>query len=633
MINKYLKIIIVLLLVANATFAGNKIGIYDLRYTLQADLSTAQGLNLAWDDVHAVATLQGVVNRDTPRLYVYFVMEGNNDIDGYWWNKYSRKGEWLYGRETQTYRTMEELFTAYASYIEGVVVYDGNVPSTSNVASSVAGIENLVAIRYDDTPGSLYDRLVVHGPKLPVKRWLLNPDGTSMFTGKKGMEIPETSRLSTGSLKNDPYVWFIEKYLKKGLCNTEYAAYYIDQFWRTDPTRTVTNHHQLTNHDFFVSKKAFFFDLSPWGDEPATDDPTQKEGLDLQILETFLQEAYKQNKGEKFCYIGGFPSWIYKYTQHAGGKHEDVATEWEFSRIISAYNAFKDADAIGLGALANSSFWQHFPLQEKYPQKWVTHQELMDRGYLNSDGTINFQGRNFILFYVGDYDSSSWIAQTTPSLWDEPSRGEVPLMWSVSPVLAERVPMVMHNYRVTATPNDYFAAADNGAGYLMPGMLQEPRPVSGLKSGLSAWAKHCSKYYQKWGLTITGFVIDGEAPGLDSDGLDCYASFSPNGIVPQKMPLTLLHNDMPVIRADYDIVDHDYRKATDVIVERVEKRPVPFHWFRAILKSPSWYKGICDELKQRHTNIELLDAPTFFELYRIYLKQHPDAAAGKITMN
>ena len=61
-----------------------------------------------------------------------------------------------------------------------------------------------------------------------------------------------------------------------------------------------------------------------------------------------------------------------------------------------------------------------------------------------------------------------------------------------------------------------------------------------------------AKYYQKWGLTITGFVIDGEAPGLDSDGLDCYASFSPNGIVPQKMPLTLLHNDMPVIRADYD---------------------------------------------------------------------------------
>ena len=38
-------------------------------------------------------------------------------------------------------------------------------------------------------------------------------------------------------------------------------------------------------------------------------------------------------------------------------------------------------------------------------------------------------------------------------------------------------------------------------------------------------------------------------------------------------------------------------------------------------------------MKKRESDIELLDAPTFFELYRIYLKQHPDAAAGKITMN
>ena len=142
--NKHLKLLIILLLMANTMFAINKIGIYDLRYTLLADLNTPKGLNLVWDDVHAVATLQGVVNRDAPRLYVYFVMEGKNDIDGYWWDKYAQKGEWLHGRETQTYRTMEELFTAYAPYIEGVVVYDEKVPSTSNVASSIAGIENLV---------------------------------------------------------------------------------------------------------------------------------------------------------------------------------------------------------------------------------------------------------------------------------------------------------------------------------------------------------------------------------------------------------------------------------------------------------------------------------------------------------
>lgn len=66
------------------------------------------------------------------------------------------------------------------------------------------------------------------------------------------------------------------------------------------------------------------------------------------------------------CYIGGFPSWAYKYTMHASGIHDDVSTEWEFSRIISAYNAFKDADAISYGALDNASFG-NTSLQKEIP--------------------------------------------------------------------------------------------------------------------------------------------------------------------------------------------------------------------------------------------------------------------------
>src|SRR3546814_20045794 len=76
--------------------------------------------------------------------------------------------------------------------------------------------------------------------------------------------------------------------------------------------------------------------------------------------------------------------------------------------------------------------------------------------------------------------ASSGVSQNTPTIWDAPGRGDLPLMWCISPVLEERVPMALAYRRETATPNDYFAAADNGAGYVMPGMLQEPRPVSGL---------------------------------------------------------------------------------------------------------------------------------------------------------
>ncbi|GAA4798833.1 GxGYxYP family putative glycoside hydrolase [Olivibacter ginsenosidimutans] len=602
----------------------------DLRWLNQLDLHEEAQAAQLWDILHTTATLQGIVNRDQPSLYIrYVVNERKQNVDDYWWKKYRQKGQWLANRDTLLCSSIVDAVVAFRNSIRGVVVYDPTVASTSNIASSVAGIDDLLAIRYDLSPNSLYTQLVLKGPKLPVRCWLVNPNGTSVFTGQG--KVWQTNLASSGSCKIDPYLWFMEHYLKKGKCNTHYAAYYIDQYWLTNPTRTVANHHQLTNHDYFVSKKGFFFDLSPWDDEAATDDPQQTPGLDRSVLQQLLRYAYQQNKGE-FCYIGGFPSWAFKYTQHAQGRHPDVATEWEFSRIISAYNAFKDADAIGLGALANASFWQHFPLQKTYPQAWVSRETLKQKGLLNADGTLNIAGKQFLLFYVGDYDSSSWITQTTPYLWDDPNRGSLPLMWCISPVLAERVPMVMHNYRTTATNNDYFAAADNGAGYLLPGMLQEPRPISGLPSGLDAWKAHCLRYYKQWGLSITGFVIDGEAPGLNTAGLDCYAAFSPNGIVPQKVPLTLLHGYMPVLRADYDITDTDPQLAAKTIEERITKRPIPFHWFRAILKSPTWYKEVHEQLQADNPAVTWLDGPTFFELYRIYLEQHPDAANGNINM-
>ena len=47
MINRYLKIVAVLLLMTYTAFANAEIGIYDLRYTLNTDLNTKEGLDVA----------------------------------------------------------------------------------------------------------------------------------------------------------------------------------------------------------------------------------------------------------------------------------------------------------------------------------------------------------------------------------------------------------------------------------------------------------------------------------------------------------------------------------------------------------------------------------------------------------
>jgi len=618
--------------------------VYDLRRTLDCPVSNSPAYLDVWDECHAVFTLQGIVNRDAPRLFVdYIIAQGAGqkiDVDRHWLDKFRREGQWLDSRATslKTCASLEELVAAFKplNLIKGVVLYDTNVAATSNLASTVAGVEDLIAVRYDPRPGSVYSRLVVSpdGPRLPVKVRFVDAAGKSLFTGTGTIPAgpAAAARPSTGSAKCDAYIWLLENYIKTGRCSGEYAGYYIDQRWRDLPAKPARNNHTLSNHDFFVSKRAFFFDLSPWGDEPATDDPAQKSGADRAVLKELLLAAYNLNAGAKFCHVGGFPPWALKYTDHenVGGRHPSVATEWEFARLLGSYNAYIDADAPALGALANASFWQHFPLQEKYPQTqpWPAREQLRQRGFLTAAGKLNpeLRDKQFIIFYIGDYDSAAWLTQRMPAFWDDPARGKIPLMWCFSPVLEKRAPEVMHYCRATATPNDYFASADNGAGYLLPASLQRPRD-SGLPDAARAWAAHNKPYFDRWDLTITGFVINpGKVPLADAT-LDAYAAFSPNGIVAQSpsLPAAFLRGDMPVMRSGLTLnKEKDPATVAKTLVATVAKqRAIPFHWFRTILRSPAWHVELMNEVHRLNPNIELLDAPTFFELYRMWLRENP----------
>lgn len=581
----------------------------DMRYTLRADYRDSVAVVGVWDDLHTISALQGIVNRDKPRLYIEYIETNGRSIDAYWWNRYRSEGEWLYGRDTLRLQSVEEAVRYFQPLLKGVVAYDSNVASTSNVASSVAGVENLLPLRWDASPQSLYQRLISGKDAIEVQLWLVNTDGSSLFTGKG--KIPGTDRISSGSQKCDPYLWLLERYMKTGRMDGRFAGYYQDQLWRKKPLAAPTNHHTLTNHDFFISRKGFFFDLSPWPDE-ATDEADQPTGTDYRTLSEMLKQAHTLRHGASPCYIGGFPEWAYKYTKRNGGKHTDVDTEWQFAELISRYMAFKDADAIGYGALANASFWQHFPLKKRYPQPWTSKKKLKQAHYLNNDATVDTT-RNYVIIYVGDYDASSWVSQRTPDLWDNPHRGELPMMWCISPVLAERVPHVLHNFRVSASPNDYFAAADNGAGYLMPGVAEK----EGAPEDIDTWRRHCKKYYRKWGLSVTGFIIDGNGPAMGKKSLDAYRDFSRNGIVPQKCNLIDNYRGMPVLRSDYDLVSNNPKEAAQVLVERMHlRKDIHFHWFRTILKSPEWYVSMIEEAKRLDPTIQLVDMPTFFELMK-----------------
>ena len=122
--------------------------------------------------------------------------------------------------------------------------------------------------------------------------------------------------------------------------------------------------HTLSNHDYFIARRAFFFDLATWGDETPVDDPSQTLGLDRQ---TFLQmmAALNRKAPNRMIKVGGFTPWAFKYTNHpgAGGKHGGVETEWEFARLISQFNGYMEADAIGLSCNGQRLLLHPLPAQ------------------------------------------------------------------------------------------------------------------------------------------------------------------------------------------------------------------------------------------------------------------------------
>lgn len=593
------RLVLLVLLLGLASFvmaqeAPDMLYTYDLTPTIELDRGNPEQLRRAWDEAHFVTTIQGIVNQEEPRLYLYFVGGETGEFDHYWLEQLQLPGEWLAETTLEALPDLSALIGQFRQYLRGLVVYDENVPATSNLASTIAGIEHLAAIRYDPGPGSLYWWLTQasDGPKFEPVIWLVNQDGTSLFTGKG--RLPDSATPSSGSPKCDAYLWAKENYLDTGLANPRKFGYYLDAFWLKNPGGYLPNH-TLTNQDYFIANKGFLFDLSPWDDEAATDEPTQPVGEDERTLKAILGAAHEQLRGREMIHVGGFVPWGFKYTNYGtiGGKHDGVPSEWRYAQLLSCFNAFMDADALGLSAMANASVYMHYPLEEVYPQKKPTLDDLKAKVYILPDGTV--ADKAFVTFYVGDYDAAAWLYWVGKQMWEDPARGTIPLGWAFNPNLADRAAPMMALLRKRATDQDFFWAGDSGAGYINPGLLEEPRDFSGLPDGVDVWAEHCQKYFQQWDLSAVGFIIDGYSRQMSERGLDAYATFAPDGLVGQNFPEVAMHGQMPTLRMISGGFDSPEQGAKWLLEQcgQAEQKP-SFITCRTILWSPTAHKRLME---------------------------------------
>ncbi|MBI2498031.1 MAG: hypothetical protein HYV75_09035 [Opitutae bacterium] len=546
----------------------------------------------AYDEAMAVSTLQGLINRDAPTLYVLPVKASDGSDfpirSRYWLNLFSGNDGWLAGRPQVTEPDLDALVRLAGARLKGAVIWDPAVPATANIATTIAGVRDAVVLSPE-----LADR------RLAAWRIPVLEDLRGRFTGAE-----------TGSAKNDAYRWAIREYLAPGRCSDSLLCLHHDAY---DQRKSGRSDYVVTR-DWAVKRRAFVFDLSPWGDELPADDPGQRLGLDLVTYRMILEQTLRHSAGRRMTELAGFFSFE-KYSNFGGHKsaHEPVPTEWETVHLITPYNVYQNTSTSNA---FNQSFHSHAP---RRPLKQA-----------HTVRPVKFQNKKYLCFLMADYDSAYVLYDYLPKFWDDPNRGKLPVAWGINPNLLETYPdLIAHFYR-TLTPADTITADAGAAGYVNPNML---RPEH-----LPLFVRHNQAFFREADLTIAPMVIDWSEPSPAVK--DAFRQFAPDGFGAMVWDMRTNSGEpvkphvwkgMPVLQLRNEANEFPGAEATaDIIANTLaaDGKEPGFYFFRIVWTGPTQMLDMLAILRRKHPELdfEVLDPNSFFALARERLPHRTDPA-------
>lgn len=534
------------------------------------------GTAAAYDEACAVASLQGIINRSGPELYLF---ARGNSRPRYWLDILSTGGRWLEGRVETPHTDLAELVTLAGDRLKGAVIWDPAVPASVNVATTAAGVLDGVVL----SPELADAHLAAWG--LPV---LLDLRG--QFTGAE-----------TGSAKNDAYRWAVRKYLAKGLCSSRFLCLFEDSFG----TREQGLLRYVMTRDWAVYQRSFVFDLSPWADEVPADDPGQRLGLDNETYTMILAEVHKQAAGRHMTELTGFFNFG-KYSNVEGhpSRHDPVPTEWESVWLMSPYNCFQNT-------VSSDCFNQSL------------HSQALRRPLAQHPAVepVKVEKKTYLCVLMADYDSATPLYEFLPNHWHSEGRGKLPLAWGINPNLLDTYPDLIEYFYSTATPQDTFTSDASAAGYMNPNRI---RPES-----MPLFIEHNQRYFREADMTIAPMVLDWDQP---TDAVkDAFTQFSPDGFATIVMdlhgnggvgPRNHVWKGMPVtnlINDGCNFSDAPTAAATlSAAIDREGATEPSFHFSRIVWTDPKDVIATVEALEQLRPDlhIEVLGPGAFFAALR-----------------
>jgi GxGYxYP putative glycoside hydrolase C-terminal domain/GxGYxY sequence motif in domain of unknown function N-terminal len=496
-------------------------------FAAPSHLDAAAIQQLSGDQQVLLTTLQGIVNRRQPRLYWF--MSGDN-TDQTWLS--------TIGVPHTIASDPLTLIEKYRSEIRGAIVYDPNVPDTINIATNLAGLKNAVVASADlasqyklqvleDLRGRFSDKfqaynwlldnywpqlthrlLTAISPASPTpapgvnRTTLIEVSGhvhdasnkdtytidlSSLLAGPNvyvrfqdafqndgwGPSVQQVSVIADGNTiasfqpgtsAESPFLYEADSSsLASAWRFADNTTYFIYRFTPPPGTKSLTMQVLMWNQylvtatnttplvyvpfanlrDYIVATNALVFWLDPLVPAEAA--------LFAQILEKV---------GADTPYLGWFV-----------GGHEDpgVTLCSQHSVAVGAADFLNNATVFG-GVRAPVLPWQ--------PPATIPQ----------------LQNKVYVTLTMSEGDNLQYDEHRLRSIWDDLNRGQVPINWSISPLLLDAAPSMLHYYQSTQTENDFLVAGPSGAGYTYPGDWPS--------ADLSSFTERTGLYMRRTGMDV-----------------------------------------------------------------------------------------------------------------------------------
>lgn len=520
-----------------------------------------------------MATLQGIVNRAEPRIYL---LE----------NKEEGKYTWLNDLDVK-YKVRDDywqIMRAYAKEVNGIIVYDPEIPDSVNVATTLAGLkgavvaspelaETLQAAPYDlkvldDLQGKFKDRLDAYtwqyenlwsqttkrmivglnpmtSIRLPENQedlfTVLGQDTTQERDGKNKKVYDFDLSESLG--ESDVYLRFGDAFAQDGWgaavheVTVKADGVAIAQFVAGSPeeekflydrdgsqvSEGQGGHRFADNGRYFIYKftppagtKQLTASVEMWNQykvsvsdvQPVSSEQTEPYGYlrDYAVASKAMVFWLDSNVPEQKELFEKILSDVKPGTPYLGWFSNDVDGEFSGVEITSNHGVY----VLAADWFSNLTVFSGTKADKLKPTEATAPQ---------------LENKIYVTYTFSEGDNFQYNQHRMRILWDDPSRGEVPLNWTSSPLLYDAAPAMLNYFNETATPNDLIIAGPSGAGYFYPNAWPA--------QSFAAFLKQSYSYMEKTGMTIPYVLnrVDSQNVPLDAAHAAAYINeYKPTGM-------------------------------------------------------------------------------------------------------